>query len=157
MAQELPHSQLAAKLVVDGVLPYIEGNVQGQMPMPPIQLDDMKRHGLGLKPGGKTLFYALSHSGVFFDMNGSTAEVFYADEDYQQALGALDAALKRKYPNARQISDGPHPRERDYRLRAWEVPLGSLGRVALVEAFDPVKGGKSRKFIARVVAHTRKN
>jgi hypothetical protein len=150
------HSEIAAKLVVEGCLGMIAGTVAGRMPITPMVVTELERSDLGLPQGGKTLFYPLSESGVFFDMHQSTGTVFFADHDFDRALPAIEGALKRSYPNARQIKTGPHPRKKAFLFRAYEIDLGK-GRIALLEIDAPESSAKRRKFVARVIAQARKN
>ncbi|MFZ2031991.1 MAG: hypothetical protein WAU68_16890 [Vitreimonas sp.] len=152
----MKHSELAAKLVVDGCLAIIAGNVQGKMPMEGEAVTDLERAELGLRQGGRTVFYPLRESGVFLDLNSTTGSVFFADHDFDRAMPAIDSALKRAYPQAKQLKDSPHPRKKNFRFRSYEVDFGN-GRLALVELDSPEASAKRRKFVARVFAHARKN
>lgn len=117
---------------------------------------DLERQELGLSQGGNTAFYPLGQGGVFLDLHDANATVFYADHDYDRALSALDAALKRAYPKTKQIKDSAHPRKRNFRFRAYEVDLGN-GKMALVEVDAPERSADKHKFVARVVSMARKN
>src|SRR6185312_4066762 len=123
MASEIRHSELAAQ-IVEGCVAMAAGAVKGSLPIEGIPLSDLERAELGLAQGGKTAFYPLKESGVFLDLDRSTCSVFFADHDFDRALGAVEAALKRAYPRAKQIKDGPHPNLREYRYRAYEIDLG---------------------------------
>lgn len=155
MASELSHSELAAK-IVEGCIMMVAGDIKGSLPMEGIPLSDLERADLGLAQGGRTAFYPLKESGVFLDLNRSTCSVFFADYDFDRALPAVEAALKRAYPRAKQIKDGPHPSLKDYRFRAYEIDLGG-GKLALVELDAPGANASKRKFVARVDAQARKN
>ncbi len=152
----MSHSDLAAKLVVEGCLAMVAGTVQGKMPVEGIAVTELERSELGLRQGGRTAFYPLKESGVFIDLHGSSASVFYADHDCERALSALDAALKRAYPGAKQAKDTPHPRKRNHRFRSYEIDFGN-GKLAVVEVDAPEAGAKRRKFIARIYPMARKN
>jgi hypothetical protein len=152
----MKHSELAAKLVVDGCLAIVAGAVQGKMPMEGVPVTELERDELGLRQGGKTIFYPLSESGVFLDLNRTTASVFFADFDFDRAMPAIDAALKRAYPQAKQLKDTPHPRKKNFHFRSYEVDLGN-GRLALVELDSPETAAKKRKFVARIFPQARKN
>jgi hypothetical protein len=152
----MKHSELAAKLVVDGCLAIAAGKVQGQMPMEGEAVTEIERAELGLHGGGKTIFYPLKESGVFLDLNRTTASVFFADFDFDRAMPAIDAALKRAYPQAKQLKDSPHPRKKNFRFRAYEVDFGG-GRLAVLEMDSPEASAKQRKFVARVFPQARKN
>jgi hypothetical protein len=155
MASELSHSELAAK-IVEGCIMMVAGDIKGSLPMEGIPLSELERADLGLAQGGRTAFYPLKESGVFLDLNRSTCSVFFADYDFDRALPAVEAALKRAYPGAKQIKDGPHPSLKDYRFRAYEIDLGG-GKLALVELDAPGANASKRKFVARVDAQARKN
>ncbi|MCC6193333.1 MAG: hypothetical protein IT518_02600 [Burkholderiales bacterium] len=152
----MTHSQLATKLIVEGCLAYVAGNVQGKMSGAPTQLTELERADIGLKPGGQTYFYTVLPTGVFFDMQGSEATVWFQHADGDRALASLDAALKRAYPRARQLEDGAHPQYADARLRSYEVDFGNA-RVALLNVEYPRPGAPPRRFLARITALARKN
>ena len=156
MAGQFSHSELAAKLVVDGCLAMIAGNVQGKMPMEGVPVTQLERGELGLRRGGTTVFYPLKESGVFLDLHSANASVFFADHDFDRALATLDAALKRAHPRAKQLKDGPHPRKRYFRFRSYEVDLGG-GKLALVEVDAPEAAATKHKFVARIYPMARKN
>jgi hypothetical protein len=156
VAAQMKHSELAAKLVVDGCLAIIAGNVQGKMPMEGVPVTELERNELGLRQGGKTMFYPLNESGVFLDLNRTTGSVFFADYDFDRALPAIDAALKRAYPQAKQLKDSPHPRKKNFRFRSYEVDFGN-GRLAILEVDSPEAAAKRRKFVARIFPQARKN
>jgi hypothetical protein len=155
MASELSHSELAAK-IVEGCIMMVAGDMKGSLPMDGIPLSELERAELGLAQGGRTAFYPLKESGVFLDLNRSTCSVFFADYDFDRALPVVEAALKRAYPRAKLIKDGPHPSLKDYRFRAYEIDLGG-GKLALVELDTPGANASKRKFVARVDAQARKN
>lgn len=149
----MSHSQLATKLVVEGCLAHVAGDVQGKMPVIPIPLTMLERADIGLKQGGQTLFYPLSQTGVFLDLDGATATVWFTSDESDQALGALETAIKRAYPGAKQLKDEPHPTDARLRARSYQVELGN-SRMALVQIEYPNKGGV--QFRARVVGQVRR-
>jgi len=153
---QMKHSELAAKLVVDGCLAVVAGKVQGKMPMEGVQVTELERNELGLRQGGQTIFYPLNESGVFLDLNRTTGSVFFADFDFDRAMPAIETALKRAYPQAKQLKDTPHPRKKNFRFRSYEVDFGN-GRLALVELDSPEATAKNRKFVARIFPQARKN
>ena len=155
MTNQMSHSELAAQ-IVEGCIMMVTGDVKGSLPMEGIPLTELERADLGLRQGGRTAFYPLKESGVFLDLDRSTCSVFFADYDFDRALPAIEAALKRAYPQAKQIKDGPHPRMKDYQFRAYEIGLGG-GKVALLELDLPGANASTRKFVARVDAQARKN
>jgi len=156
MSSKLTHSQVAAAIVVEGALAHVAGAVKGKMPVQGMAVTMLERADLGLSQGGLTFFYPVDSSGVFFDMHGAVASVFFADADYDEALATIEAAMKRAHPKAKQIKDGPHPRKEKYKYRAYEVDVGN-GKLALVEFDVPTSGAQQKRFEARVVAQARKN
>ena len=152
----MTHSQLATKLIVEGCLAYVAGNVQGQMPSKPAQLTDLERADIGLKQGGQTFFYTVLPTGVFVDMQGAEATGWFQEADADRALELLEAELKRGYPRTRQLEDKAHPQAADARLRSYEVDFGN-SRVALLRVEYPRPGAPARRFWAQVIAMARKN
>lgn len=154
-AAGLTHSQLATKLVVEGSLANIAGNVQGKMPIEPIVLTELERSDIKLQQGGTTLFFPLPPTGVFFDMHGAQATVWFTDADYQRGLQTLEAAMKAAFPKTKQLKDEASPTEKDVRVRSFEVDFGNK-RLALVSAEYGGARAESKRFIVRVVAQVRK-
>jgi hypothetical protein len=151
----LTHSQFATKLIVEGCLANIAGNVQGQMPVVPVPMTELQRADLGLKQGGVTYYYPLDPNGVVFDLQGSTAIVWYTGNDCGSALATFEQALKRAHPNVRQRGDRVHPDDPEARHRAYEVDLGGSRR-ALVDVEYPAPGAPPKRFWVRVTAFARK-
>ncbi|MBI3438008.1 MAG: hypothetical protein HY054_05050 [Proteobacteria bacterium] len=156
MATQISASELAAKLVVDGCLATVAGAVQGTVPIEGMSVTELERAELGLAQGGKTVFYPLGKNGVFLDLSGTSASVFYSDQDFDRALPALDAALKRAHPNAKQVKDTPHPRKKDYRFRSYEVDFGN-GKLAVVEVDAAEKAAREHTFAVRIMPMARRN
>jgi hypothetical protein len=155
-AGDLTHSQLTAKLVVEGCLAHIAGNVQGKIPITPAPLTELERADMGLPQGGSTLFYPLPPTGVFFDMHGARATVLFADADYDMGLDAVETAMKQAFPKLKQLKDEAHPQLRDVRLRTFQVEFGN-GRLASVEIEYPNQRAQKRNFVVRVTAQARRN
>lgn len=147
-------TELAAKLFVEGCLASIAGTVQGRMPIAPKTLSEMERAEVGLEQGGNTVFYPLPPTGVFLDMNGAVATVFFSGADAQRGLDAVEAAMKRAYPNTKQIKEETDPADKDRRKRSYQVDFGN-SRLGLVEIHYPQRAG--HPFTARVTAQARKN
>jgi hypothetical protein len=156
MATQISASELAAKLVVEGCLAHVTGTVQGALPVEGAALTELERADLGLAQGGKTIFYALGENGVFLDLAGTNASVFYSDQDFERALPALDVALKRAYPGAKQVKDTQHPRKKDFRFRSYEVDLGQ-GKLAVLEVDVAERAAREHTFMVRIVPMARKN
>ncbi|WP_395646608.1 hypothetical protein [Terricaulis sp.] len=147
-------SDLTTKLFVEGCLAAIAGNAQGEMPMKPEPLTELQRADLGLAQATPTVFYPLPPSGVFFDMAGAIATVWFAAGDSDKALQKVEAAMKRAYPNTKQLGDDVDEHDKFLRKRSYQVDFGN-SRLGLVELHYPAKG--PRNFIARVTAQQRKN
>lgn len=152
-AAGLTHSQLAAKLIVEGCLAHIAGNVQGRMPVEPIPLTELERADLGLAQGGHGFFYPLPPTGVFFDMHGAKATVLVPSGEAKGTVEAVEAAIKKAFPRVKQLSDVASEREPNVHTRSLEVDFEN-GRLAVVE-IDYAKRGPAR-FTARVIAQARR-
>ncbi|MGD9968538.1 MAG: hypothetical protein AB7T59_18620 [Hyphomonadaceae bacterium] len=148
------HSQLAVMLV-DGALAYIAGNVQGKMPFAPIPATDVERAQVGLPQNGQTLFYGLGpEGGVFIDMSGSVATVWFMQGDYDRAIVALDAALKQKF-RVKQLSDQAQPVPKQ-RTRDYEVDVGN-SRLAHVVVEYAERGATPARFLVKIGAQVRRH
>src|SRR5512143_2207468 len=98
MTSQMSHSELAAQ-IVEGCIMMVAGDIKGALPMEGIPLTELERADLGLAQGGQTAFYPLKESGVFLDLHRSTCSVFFADFDFDRALPAVEATLRRAYPH----------------------------------------------------------
>ena len=150
------HSELAAKLVVEGAIAAFAGTVRGQLPVKPEVLTDREAQDLGLPPGGATLYYPLDDKGVFFDTVGSRVAVWYSGADAERAPAVLEAELKRRYPNTKQVVDADHPEVSEMRVRAYDVKIRD-GLMATVEVSYSKPGARPPKFSAQVVGMAIKN
>jgi len=156
MASGATHSQIAAQLIIEGCLANVAGKVQGRMPISPMVLTELERADIGLKQGGNTVFYPIPPTGVFLDLDGAQATVWYNQADATQALAVVEHGLKQVYPRARQLKDEAHMRDADMRVRSYEVDCGG-GRVALVEFEYPAPGKAASRFTTRVIAQQRRS
>jgi hypothetical protein len=147
----LTHSQVAVMLI-DGALAHIAGNVQGKMPMKPEPVADIDRAAVGLKQGGQTLLYRVAKDGVFIDLNGAQATVWFVEADFDRALAALDASLKKL--RTKQVSDQALETPKQ-RRRVYQVEF-SGGRVALVDVEYAERGARQQRFYVQVTAVARK-
>jgi len=154
-AAGMSHSQLAAMLAVNGCLAHIAGGVRGAVPVEAVPVTELERNDIGLKQGGQTFFYPLPpEAGVFLDLNGAEASVWYNFGDIERGLAAVEQAMKQAYPRAKQLKDETHPTERGMRRRSYEVDLGNR-RAALVALEYPDRGGP-KHFAAHIVAQQRR-
>lgn len=154
MSAGIAPSALVATLVVDGALAMIAGKVKGTAPVEGRALQPGERDRLGLKPGGLAIFYPAGEEGVFFDMNGSEATIFYNGGDCEQGIATFEAALKVAHPNTRYLGEVPNPNSAMMRSRGYEVDLGQ-GRLATIDASFPAGPGGQRQFAVRVFAKKR--
>lgn len=150
-AAGLTHSQVAVMLI-DGALAHIAGNVQGKMPIKPEPIADIDRASVGLKQGGQALLYRVAQDGVFIDLNGQLATVWFVDGDFDRALAATDAMLK-KY-RAKQMSDEALEVPK-HRRRVYEVDFGN-GRLATVNIEYAERGAQPQRYRVIVAAFARK-
>jgi len=153
----IKHSELATQLVIEGALGVFGGKeLKGQLPVTPHVLSDREAQDVGLPPGGTVLYYPIDSKGVFFDMVGSRAIVWYSGADADRALSLFDSELKRAYPSAKQLVDTAHPDASEMRIRAYDVKLAD-GMMATVEVSYSKQGVSPPKFSAQVVAMAIKN
>lgn len=152
----IKHSELAARLIVEGAIGAFKGDVSGQLPVKPEVLTDREAQDIGLPPGGTTLYYPLDDKGVFFDTAGSRMAVWYSGADADRAPGVLEAELKRRYPNSKQVIDAVHPTASDMRVRAYDVKIGE-GLLATIEVSYSKPGVRPAKFSAQIVGMAIKN
>lgn len=150
----ISNTELAVKLLVEACLGKIAGTVTGSMPIAPSPLSELERSELGLAQGGNTVFYPSPPTGVFLDMNGATATVFFSGADAERALDPVEKAMKAAYPNTKQLKDESDESDKTRRKRSYQIDFGN-SRLALVEILYPQRSG--RPFTARVTAQARKN
>lgn len=153
-ASSFSHSEVAAKLV-GGALAHIAGKVQERLSIAPVEVTNLERASVGLKPGGQTLFYPLTReTGVYIDMQGALATVWYTGGDFERGLTALEATLKNSGYPMKQLKDeaAAAPKER---TKSYQVELGG-GRVAHVVAEYAERGAHNQRFLVRVGAQVRK-
>ena len=92
--------------------------------------------------------------GVFFDMGGSEATIWFNGGDCQQALGVFENALKRAYPATKYLGESANPNDATLRSRAYQIELGE-DRVAVVDVAYPGSAAGKRQFAVRVFAQKR--
>jgi len=150
-AAGLTHSQVAVMLI-DGALAHIAGNVQGKMPITPEPIANVDRARVGLKSGGQTLLYRVGTDGVFADLSGSLATIWFVDADFDHALAATETAMK-KY-RSKQVKDEALEVPK-HRRRVYEVDLGN-GRLSTVNIEYAERGAQPQRFRVIVAAFARK-
>lgn len=146
------HSEFAAK-VVEGCLAHIAGRAPGELGIIPVEVSAIERANVGLTGAGQAMMYPLGSSGVFVDLTGSTATVWFMGGDYDRGLERLEALFKTH--RGRQLKDEAQT-EPKQRARQYEVDLGG-GRMALVVAEYAERGAARERFLVRVIAQVRKN
>lgn len=151
MARPLTHSEMAAKLIVEGSLDKIAGKTTEKFAIDGVKLDDDQRRGLGRLPGGSTIFYPIDPNGVFIDFHGAATSVWFQDADSSEALALFEKALKASYPKAVQREDKADPKDPYTRQRLYDVPLNA-DRAATVDVAYPAPGAEPRGFLARILA-----
>ena len=153
---EFSHAELAAHVLVQGCIPYVEGRAVANMPVAGVELPPEQRAtlisavGSQLTSEGKTFFYPVQQTGVFCDFSPGAISVWFEGHDAARAITVFETELQRAYPNTNLMREWPHPVGRDMAVRIYLVPLGNGGRV-LVEAAFPGGAQAQPKFAAWVV------
>ncbi len=145
----MQHSEVVAKLAIDGVVAFWGGAAKGELGIKPRVLTPAERTELGMADIGDTLYYPVGTSGVFFHADGAFTTIWYANADCQNALRALHTAVISRYPAAKPSSDLPHPIEPSFGQRAYNIQLPN-GRLAVVDAIYPNGPARNPKFMVRV-------
>jgi len=143
------HSEVVAQLVVEAAIAGIAGTVRGKFPIAPVILNAEQCGELGLPPGSNTMFYPLDKSGVFYDVDEARSTIWYTGADASKALSAVENAVLRAYPTAKQAKDDTDAREADMRVRTYDVKLPQ-GRLAIVQLSYPTPQSRAPKFVAQV-------
>jgi hypothetical protein len=151
MAKALTHSEMAAKLVIEGSLDKISGKTTKKFEIEGQKLSDAQRGGLGRRPGGTTIVYPVEPGGVFIDFHGAATTVWFSEADSSDALAQLEKALKKAYPKTAQREDKVDPKDPYTRHRSYDVPL-TKDRAATVDVAYPAPGADARGFVVRILA-----
>lgn len=152
----MKHSEVAVKLAIEGAVSAIAGTVKGELGLKPRVLGPQEKADLGMADIGQTLFYEVGESGVFFHTDGAFTTIWYAGGDYTKGIDALDAAIKRKFPDAKRAKDEDHATERGLRLRTYDIRLPS-NQLAIVDAIYAAGRTDKQSFMIRVTAMARQN
>jgi hypothetical protein len=156
MVGRLKHSEVAAKLAIEGAVSAIGGKVRGELGLTPRVIGAREKADLGIDDVGNTLFYEVGDSGVFFHTDGAFTTIWYAGGDLDKGIGALDAHIKKLYPDAKRVKDEEHASEPGYRLRTYDIKLPH-NHLAIVDAIYPSGRARGPKFLIRVTAMARQN
>ena len=149
----LTHAEFAAKLVVEGCVPIVEGKTPGKMPIEALPLDEATKAKVGANPGSLAVFYPLGETGVFMQMHGSNARVWYTDVNTDGALETLERALLAAYPQATFNAESAHPTA-GMSVRLYRIEFAGK-HFADIEATYPITTGVRQQFVVRVHANQR--
>jgi hypothetical protein len=89
----LTHIGFASKLAIEGCLPLVEGKAPAKMPVEAAPMDIADRARAGADQDALAVFYPVGDSGVFFQMQGATARIWYNNVDCDGAVEAFERAL----------------------------------------------------------------
>lgn len=153
---KMKHSEVAAKLAIEGAVAAIGGTVRGELGISPRQLTQHDKIDLGMQDIGPTLFYELDQGGVLLQSDGAHTTIWFSGADYDKGINVLDALVKRNYPEAKQSKDEPHSTEPNFRLRTYDIKLPA-NHLAIVDAIYPSGRVQNPKFMIRVTAMARQN
>lgn len=152
----MKHSEVAAKLAIEGAVSAISGTVKGELGLKPRTLGSQEKADLGMSEEGQTLFYEVGDSGVFFHTDGAFTTIWFVGGDYAKAIDVLDAAVQRKFPEAKRAKDEEHTTEAGFRLRTYDIRLPN-NHLAIVDAIYPSGRAEKPNFMIRVTAMARQN
>ena len=152
----MKHSEVAAKLAVDGAVAAIGGSVKGALGLTPRVIGSKEKADLGIADEGQTLFYEVGDGGVFFHTDGAFTTIWFAGGDSGKGIDALDAAVKRAHPDAKRVKDEKHESEPGLRMRTYDIRLPH-NHLAVVDAIYPSGPTRSPRFLIRVTAMARQN
>ena len=153
---KLKHSEVAAKLAIEGAVGAIAGTVKGQLGLEPRVLGKEEKIDLGMIDVGNTLFYPIDDGGVFLQSDGAYTTIWFGGADYRAGADALDALIKRHYPDAKKVKDEAHESQPDMKLRTYDIRLPN-NHLAIVDSIYPSGSGANPKFMIRVTAMARQN
>jgi hypothetical protein len=157
---KMKHSEVAARLAVEGAVSAIGGTTRGQLGITPRQLTSNDKIDLGMLDIGPTLFYELDQGGVFLQSDGAHTTIWYGGGngggDCDKGITALDAQVKKLYPDAKQSKDEAHASEPNMRIRTYDIKLPG-NHLAIVDAIYPSGRSQNPKFMIRVTAMARQN
>jgi hypothetical protein len=152
---ELTHAELTAKLVAEGCLNIVQGRPPAKMPVEALVLGKEDKEVAGANPDALVVFYPVGDTGVFMQMGGHQARVWYHNVDTDGALETLEKAIYAAHGNARFVTHSPHPTPgMGTRLYRLEV---DPKRFAVIEATFPIDRTLPQQFVVRVYAQERTN
>jgi hypothetical protein len=149
----LTHADLAAQLVAEGALAIAQGKPPAKAPVAPVVLDDAERKRIGAKAGEIAVLYPVGKSGVYFQMGGSLARVWYADVESTSAIDTLDRALRQVKANKK--SDAAHLTVKGMKVREYRVDLDSKHSVKISVTY-PVDKKVRQEFHVQLFAQEKR-
>jgi hypothetical protein len=156
MLGQVKHSEVAAKLAVEGAIAAIAGTVKGKIGVSPRVLGPAEKADLGMADIGDTLFYPVGDSGVFFHTDGAFTTIWYAAADYDKGLSALEAQIKKHQPAAKLAKDEAHKEAPGFNLRTYDIKLPN-NHLAILDVIYAKGRVQDPKFMIRVTAMARQN
>jgi hypothetical protein len=156
MMAQMKHSEVAAKLAIEGAVAAIGGTVKGQIGLTPRVLGRHEKIDLGMADIGDTLFYEVGDSGVFFHTDGAYTTIWYTGADYDKGLAALEAQIKRHQPSAKLAKEEPHAEEQGFSIRTYDIKLQN-NHLAIVDVIYAKDRVQEPRFMIRVTAMARQN
>lgn len=152
----MKQSELAAKLAIEGAVAAIGGTVRGTLGVTPKVLGPNEKADLGMDSVGETLFYPVGEAGVFFHTDGAFTTIWYVGGDHDKGITTLDNLVRKNYPDAKRVKDGPHETQTGYNLRTYDIRLPG-GHLAIVDTIYVTSPKAEKKFMIRVTAMARQN
>jgi hypothetical protein len=153
---ELTHAELAAKLVAEGFLNIVQGRLPAQIPVPALPLENAEEKRLaGASPTALVVHYPVGESGVFLQMDGHQARVWYHSVDTDGAVATLEKAIIAAHPNAKFVQHAPHS-VTGMGVRVYRLEVDAK-RFATIEATFPIDRTLQQRFSVRVFTQERTN
>ena len=150
----LSHAQFVAKLVTEGCLRIAQGKLPEKMPVEAVIMTPEQKQKAGAHPQALAVFYPLGETGVFMQMRGSQARVWYNGEDCDDAVATLEQAIRRAFPAATFLDQQTHPDGAHIHVRLYRVPITDA-RFIDVEATYPIERRERQQFVVRLHAKER--
>jgi len=147
----LTHADLAVRLVVDGALRIAHGKTPAQMPVQAVPLNDEEKAKADANPDALVVFYPVGETGVFMQMHGNHARVWYTGADCDGVVAMLEKAINKAYPAATFKDEQPHLSAHGTNVRLYHVPVDPKHFVS-VEATYPIDRRVRQQFAVRVHA-----
>ena len=145
----LTHADLLATLVAEGCLRIVRGQMPEKMPVEAIVLDEQHRKKLDIPTGALAVFYPVGETGVFMQMHGAHARIWYMGVDTDGALATFERELHRAHPAATFTVQRSHPDVPGMNVRTYQVEVDATHFVS-VEVTYPIDSQMKQQFIVRL-------